>query len=41
MCPVCPHVGSMFARELGPGRGGLVTSGRIRACTASKCRDWA
>src|SRR2546430_6832236 len=23
MCPVCPHVGSMFARELGPGRGGL------------------
>ena len=23
MCSVCPHVGSMFARELGPGRGGL------------------
>jgi hypothetical protein len=31
MCPFCPHVGSMFARELGPGRGGLVQSGRIRA----------
>ena len=23
MCLVCPHVGSMFARESGPGRGGL------------------
>jgi hypothetical protein len=31
MCPVCPHVGSMLARELGLGRGGLVQSGRIRA----------
>lgn len=24
MCPVCPHAGSVLARELGPGRGGLV-----------------
>jgi hypothetical protein len=31
MCPVCPHVGSMFARGSRPGRGGLVQSGRIRA----------
>jgi hypothetical protein len=27
MCPVCPHVGSVLARELGPGRGGLVKTG--------------
>jgi hypothetical protein len=31
VCPVCPHVGSVLARELGPGRGGFVKSGRDRA----------
>jgi len=28
MCPFCPHVGSVLARELPPGRGGLVKNGR-------------
>jgi hypothetical protein len=31
LCPVCPHVGSVLARVSGPGRGGLVQSGRIGA----------
>jgi hypothetical protein len=31
MCPFCPDVGSVLARELGPGRGGLVKNGRDRA----------
>jgi len=31
MCPFCSHVGSALARELGPGRGGLVKNGRDRA----------
>jgi hypothetical protein len=26
-CPFCPHVGSVLARELRPGRGGLVKNG--------------
>jgi hypothetical protein len=41
MCPVCPHVGSMFARELGPGRGGLVQSGRIRIAAGAAAPDLA
>ena len=41
MCPVCPHVGSMFARELGPGRGGLVQSGRIRAAAGPAAPELA
>ena len=31
MCPFCPHVGSVLARESRPGRGGLVKNGRDRA----------
>jgi len=31
MCPICPHVGSVLARESRPGRGGLVKNGRDRA----------
>jgi hypothetical protein len=27
VCPFCPHVGSVLARKLGPGRGGFVQSG--------------
>jgi hypothetical protein len=41
MCPVCPHAGSMLARELGPGRGGLVQSGRIRAGAGSAAPELA
>ena len=31
MCPFCPHVGSVFARESRPGRGGLAPCGIVRA----------
>jgi hypothetical protein len=31
MCPICPPVGSVLVRVPGPGRGGLVKSGQIRA----------
>jgi NADPH-dependent 2,4-dienoyl-CoA reductase/sulfur reductase-like enzyme len=30
MCPFCPHVGSVLARESGPGRGGFVQNDRDR-----------
>ena len=31
MCPFCPYVGSVLARESRPGRGGLAKNGRDRA----------
>ena len=41
ICPICPHVGSVLARELGPGRGGLVKSGRIRATVGAAAPELA
>jgi hypothetical protein len=35
MCPICPHVGSVLARVLEPGRGGLVKSGWIRGAAGT------
>jgi hypothetical protein len=45
MCPFCPHVGSVLARELGRSRAGLVKFGRARGwrCLIGLYlyRDWS
>jgi hypothetical protein len=41
VCPVCPHAGSVLARESGPGRGGLVKFGPRRAVAGSAARELA